>query len=212
MKKGIKRERELGTTMAKVERSIVLDYRKAYDSMYRPERKISYTKKKHLEKIEDRLLRNEDYKQQSVEFANAALRRINHGQELLYHEVLSSTPTSRLSGGEIIPMDQYYLLFAQIRLIGDGPTDLTMFADCCDNLGIFDELPEEVYEGGCQYCSTLYHPVGGCRKLLRGCVNDDIAWLHRKIIRGHLRPSWYKYVERLRHSGSCGGSCGKQDV
>ncbi|KAK9684876.1 hypothetical protein RND81_10G239100 [Saponaria officinalis] len=200
MKKGIKRERESGTTMAKVERRIVSDYRKAYDSM------------------------NEDYKQQSVEFANAALRRINHGEatktRLLKPGLVEGALISR---GAIFHTnfkvkwednsdEPVYLLFAQIRLIGDGPTDLTMFVDCCYNLGIFDKLPEEVYDGGCQYCSTLYHPVGGCRKLLRGCVNDDIDWLHRKIIRGHLRPSWYKYVERLRHSGSCSGSCGKQDV
>ncbi|XP_074315761.1 uncharacterized protein LOC141651977 [Silene latifolia] len=162
------------------------------EGRYGPAHKMSNTKKNSLDEIEDIIFRrNEDFRIQSVEHATAALSHLNANEGVDYELVKPG-----LIGGASIsrsmifhtnfkakckgdPDARVQTFFVQIRLMTDKPGDTEECVDCCVNLGPSGELPEKVYNGGCRYCddSDVYHPIGGCLKLLLGCENDDKKWL-----------------------------------
>ncbi|KAL9227563.1 hypothetical protein vseg_003240 [Gypsophila vaccaria] len=194
-----------------------------YVKSSRPIRRFSNSKKTPIDKVEDKLFRSEDYVEQSLEFANTAICHLN--ERGVEYELVKSGLFSgaRITNGAIFhfnfkakrkddPKALVETFIVQFRLMGDCPSDLTLFIDVCASLGPTSNLLWEVHDGGCLHCTTLiYHPRGGRKRLLRGLVNDNVSWLERNTIPGHLRPDWYKYSERLGHSGDSSGSSSNRD-
>ncbi|KAK9684878.1 hypothetical protein RND81_10G239300 [Saponaria officinalis] len=186
-----------------------------------PARKIPKSKAKHVDDS------SRDAEEQCRDYADAALRHLNYKENVDFELV----KPCYFGGASVLrglifhvnftakrradPDDPLQTFFAQIRLMSMSVRmdDRKIFVDCCVNLGPTHLLPYKVYLAGCQYCySSVYHPIGGCEKLILGCKNDDVGWLYCDEVDESDSQSESYSDRSLEDSGGCAGSRSDTDV
>ncbi|KAK9684880.1 hypothetical protein RND81_10G239500 [Saponaria officinalis] len=180
-----------------------------------------------ISKPKPQITRERTAEEQCCEYADAALCHLNYkenvdfelvkpgffgGASVLRGLIFHINFTARRRAD---PDDPLQTFFAQIRLMSMSVRmgDRKIFVDCCVNLGPTHLLPKKVYLAGCQYCySSVYHPIGGCEKLILGCKNDDAGWLYCDE-EDESDSQSESYSDRsLEDSGGCAESRSDPDV